>query len=128
MKRWMTGMTHALMAGRAIVLGEPGVDALQALLVQARLLPTGAAASSAPNLTTLYAAALAASRLRDFDTAAALCARLQAIVASDVRAARAARLLSIELAMLAGRPAQAGAISRPSPPTKSMAATCASAR
>ncbi len=98
---------HAMMAGRARVLGEPGVDDLRAMVAQARQpLPQ---ASAHQRLSALYAGTLSAGRLRDPKTANTLIAQLEASVSADAAALQAVRLLRIELAQLAGQTAQAAA-------------------
>jgi predicted Zn-dependent protease len=90
-----------MVAARARVLSNPGVDALRALLTEA----DGAklATLAAPRqVAALYGAALAASRLRDFPAAKAYLDRLTALVRSDARAARLSRLLEAEMALAAG--------------------------
>ena len=101
-------LEHAMVAARASVLSNPGVDALRAwapLVAGAGFgkldLPRQAAA--------LYGATLAAMRLRDLPSAASLQAKLAdltrvdptraAPLLADGRAARLARLLAVELAL-----------------------------
>ena len=97
---------HALMAGRARALGQPGVEALQARIAEARRLP--AAASAAQSLPVLYAAAWAAARLRDAGAVQGFMQRLWPLVAGDVQAQRVLRLLSVEVAEMLGQPPQPG--------------------
>jgi predicted Zn-dependent protease len=105
-------MLHSLMSARARVLGSPGVDVLRNMQQQASrdmaspvpgssADPSGAAASLAGNL---YAAALAASRLREPAAAAAFLTRLQAVVAGQPRAQDQVALLAMELDLQAGKP------------------------
>jgi len=68
-----------------------------------------AKAPAAQQAGTLYAAALAASDLRDFKDARALVARLVTRSTGDAAAARLARLLSAEIELAAGNP-QAAAV------------------
>ncbi len=99
-------LDHAMAAGRARVLSNPGVDGLRAAVAEA----DAAGFSAAPvsrQATVLYAAALAASRLRDAPRAAALATRLQTLAARDAAGLRLARLLAAELALAAGDPSQA---------------------
>lgn len=95
-----------LLAGRARVLGRPGVDVLRAWAGE----PAQAGferLSLARRAGALYAAALAQAELRDLPQARALAAQLAATVAADQRALRQARLLQAELALQAGEPARA---------------------
>ncbi len=95
-----------LLAGRARVLGRPGVDVLRAWAGE----PAQSGFEQLPlarRAGALYAAALAQAELRDLGQAQALAARLAALVASDARAAHQARLLQTELALQAGAPARA---------------------
>ncbi|WP_408004093.1 M48 family metalloprotease [Ramlibacter alkalitolerans] len=92
---------HALMAGRARVFSNPGVDALRAMVAEADA--SGFAALPRPRqLGILYAATLAASRLRDPAATRRLLARLDAAAASDTAAQRLARLLAGEIALAEG--------------------------
>ena len=105
---------HAMVAARARVLSNPGVDALRAWLVEA----DGAAlASLAParQAAALYGAALAASRLRAPAPAQRYLERLTALVRPDARAARLSRLLAAEIALAAGDAAQATALLNANP-------------
>lgn len=92
---------HAMMAARARVLGDPGVDALRAMQAQAqRTSPSGQLAPQ--DAGALYAGALAAGRLRDLGLARSLASRLQSAVVGNPRAANAADLLALELDLQAG--------------------------
>ena len=80
---------HAMMAARARILGAPGVDALHAMVLEARnrasalpALTTPASAASSRDVGALYAGVLAAAQLRDF--------------------AGARELLGVEIDLLAG--------------------------
>ncbi|MGE4240237.1 M48 family metalloprotease [Ramlibacter sp.] len=97
---------HAMMAGRARVISNPNVDALRAQLGEPNM---GTFASLAPSRQAgvLYAAALAASRLRDGAAAQTWLARLGAVAAGDPAGARLARLLGAEIALAAGDPSKA---------------------
>ncbi|HSW19238.1 MAG TPA: M48 family metalloprotease [Ramlibacter sp.] len=98
-------MDHAMIASRARVLARPGVDQLRLAVDSAG---SGEFARSAPaqQAGTLYAAALSASQLRDFQAARDLAARLVTLAAGNA-AARLARLLSAEIELAAGTPARA---------------------
>jgi predicted Zn-dependent protease len=102
-------LLHAMMAGRARVMSNPGADALRSYLKEAE------SAQAAPNRArqagALYAGALASSRLRDFGTANRLVTRLASLAAGDADAVRASTLLSAEVAFLSGEPARAMALS-----------------
>ena len=86
---------HSMMAARAKVLAEPGVDALRALLQDAQKLTAGAG--------SLYGGVMAATKLREFATALRLVDKLNttALTQPDVR--RAASLLQIEVELVAER-------------------------
>jgi len=104
---------HAMMAARARVLVEPGVDVLRALttdgqrVLGAKAAPslTGAAphASDAAAAGSLYAGAFAAAKMRDFGLARTLASRLQSLSAGNTEAGRAVDLLVAELELLAGK-------------------------
>ena len=94
---------HALIAARARVLANPGVDALRAWLQEAsgtELASQGLVREAA----ALYGAALAASRLREFGQARALVQRLLARVRHDSDAFRLAQLLQSEISLAQGEP------------------------
>jgi predicted Zn-dependent protease len=100
---------HAMVAQRARVLSNPGVDALQAIAQEAR----GAqfsTLSTARQAAVLYGSALASSRLREFEQARTQLQRLTDLVRADVRAARLANLLSVEVALAFGDKAPAAAL------------------
>lgn len=100
---------HAMVAARARVLSNPGVDALRALLAEAG--GTQLATLAAPRqAAVLYGAALAAGRLRDFANARVYLDRLTGLVHADPRAARLSRLLEAEMALAAGDAARATAV------------------
>ena len=96
----MSTPEHAMIAARARVLSNPGVDALRAVATEAD-------GNHLANLATarqagvLYGAALAASQLRDFSNAWEYLGRLTALVRSDAPAARLSRLLEAEVAVAA---------------------------
>jgi predicted Zn-dependent protease len=91
-------LEHALMAARARVLANPGVDALRAMLAEAE--SSGLAAlPRVRQANVLHAAALAALRLRDTASIARLLARLEAVVAGDAAGQRIGRLLAAEVAL-----------------------------
>lgn len=91
-------LEHAMVSGRARVIANPGVDALRAAVAEA----DAASFAGLPRprqAGVLYAATLAASRLRDAPTVARLQARLEAAAGSDAPAQRLAKLLAAEIAM-----------------------------
>lgn len=98
-------LLHSLMSARARVLSSPGVDALRAMQLQAsRELAASSAAKPESAAASLYAGALAASRLREAAAAEAFLARLQVSVADAPRAQEQVTFLAIELALQAGKP------------------------
>ncbi len=94
-------MEHAMMAARARVLSDPGVDILRqwAAEPQAATFTTFAKSRQA---AVLYGAALASAKLRDPARAMAHVQRLKIVVASDLSASRVANLIAAELALAAG--------------------------
>lgn len=89
---------HAMIAARARVLSNPGVDALRAFIAEAGG-NQFATLASARRVGVLYGAVLAASQLRDFSHAKEYQERLTALVRSDASAARLSRLLAAEVAL-----------------------------
>lgn len=97
---------HLLIAARARVLSNPAVDALHHWVQEAE--PARLARQPvAQQASVLYAATLAASRLRSFDQADALGQRLREAARSDALAARQVRLLLAEVALARGNAPQA---------------------
>ena len=96
----------AIMAVRARVLSNPGVDALRAIVSQADSADL-ANQAIARQAGMLYGASLAASRLRDAAAARHALARLKEPVRDDAAGRRLARLLEAEIALAAGDSAQA---------------------
>ena len=88
-------MLHSMMATRAKVLTEPGVDALRAMLQDAQSLTAGAG--------SLYGGAMAAAKLRDFALAQRLIDRLSTAASTSPAALRATGLLQTEVDLLAER-------------------------
>jgi predicted Zn-dependent protease len=114
---------HGMMAARARVLGDPGVDTLRLMVDEGRrtLMATApsaftaAAGLSPAQAASLYGGAFAASRLREHALASSLAARLKTLVASlpgAVSASSAAGLLAVELDFEAGQLAEAAALTR----------------
>ena len=97
-------LEHAIISARARVLSNPGVDTLRQWVAEAGSAAPGVL-PPARAVAVLYAGALAAARLRDFTSAQAMLARLSASTEADVDAARLARLLAVEVALLSGQPA-----------------------
>ena len=94
-------LAHALVAARARVLSNPGVDALRQWIAE----PQGTGFASQPparRAGALYAAALGSSQLRDATGARAASKKLQALVQSDPPALRLAQLLAAEIELAAG--------------------------
>jgi predicted Zn-dependent protease len=96
-----TTLDHAMAAGRARVLSNPAVDSLRAMVAEAAA-GTFAGLPRARQAGVLYAAAFAASRLREPATAARLLGRLDGVVSGDSPAERQARLLGAEIALAQG--------------------------
>lgn len=98
---------HAMMAARARVLADPGVDVLRTMLAEAQRQPPPVPAAAQPSVTdirssgVLYAGALAAARLRDFALARSLMERLSALSAATPAATKVV-LLSLEVDQMAG--------------------------
>jgi predicted Zn-dependent protease len=94
-------LEHAMVAARARVLSNPGVDALRAWAVDADA--KNLAGTPAPRqAAALYGATLAGMRLRDFPQAGRFLTRLAELTRADAPAARQTRLLGAELALAAG--------------------------
>jgi predicted Zn-dependent protease len=96
-----TTLDHAMAAGRARVLSNPAVDSLRAMVAEAGA-GTFAGLPRARQAGVLYAAAFAASRLREPATAARLLGRMDGVVSGDSPAQRQARLLAAEIALAQG--------------------------
>lgn len=111
---------HAMMAARARVLADPGVDVLRPMVAEAQqfagtsqstvsVLATDKASVGVRGAGALYGGALAAARLRDFGLAQRLIDRLQVLAASNPANAdspgvsQAIELLSLEVDLLAGK-------------------------
>jgi predicted Zn-dependent protease len=97
-----------MMAARAQVLANPGIDVLRALAAQADA--TALVATSAVRQAgVLYGAVMAEQRQRNIAAARQNLARLQALTASmpDASTQRVVRLLAAELALTAGDTATA---------------------
>ena len=87
---------HVMMAARARVLAEPGVDVLR--LWAAEPQAAGFATfSKSRQVASLYAAALATLKLREPNRANDYVSRLKIAVASDIYASYATKLIAIEI-------------------------------
>ncbi len=105
-------MAQSMLTARAQVLSNSGVDSLRAWASLAAPIPLQPGANLLieernRQASTLYGAALAASRLRDFTSAAAQLAKLSALTQDDLAGGRLYRLLAAELALAAGDVPQA---------------------
>lgn len=102
-------LEHGMVAARARVLSNPGVDVLRGWIAE----PDGPAFAALPALrqaSVLYAATLAAARQRDFAKARGLLGRLTPLTAADPAAARLTRLLTAEIEWTAGDAARTVAL------------------
>ncbi len=96
-----TSSEHAMVAARARVLANPGVDTLRQWIAE----PKGSGFQSQPlprRAAALYAAALASSQLRDAANARLVARQLDDLVRQDPAAHRLARLLTAEIELAAG--------------------------
>jgi predicted Zn-dependent protease len=99
-------MDHAMIAARARVLSNMGIDALRSWAIDVE--PARAPGMHPAVLAgALYGATLAALKMRDFDAAQATWVRLDQLTPSDPEAARIVRMLGAELALARGNPARA---------------------
>ena len=103
-------LLHAMMAARASILAVPGVDALGAMVAEARhrvadvaALQTPASPANIRDAGALYGGTLAAAQLRDFVTARSLLERLRPLAAGMAPAHKPVELLALELDLLEGR-------------------------
>ena len=107
-------LEHAMVSARAQVLSNSGVDALRAWAALAAGVPEPSAAVLTPEMRyrqtgTVYGAALAAMKLRDFAASAPHLSKLTALTANDAFAARLAYLLAAEIALTDGNGSKAAA-------------------
>jgi predicted Zn-dependent protease len=96
---------HAMMAARARVLANPGVDGLHPLIAEAQRFTRPAAAVPAwteRDVGVLYAGALAASQLRDHALARNLVAKLKWAATQSPAPADPVEWLALEVEMAAG--------------------------
>jgi len=94
-------LEHAMVAARARVLSNPGVDTLRQWIAE----PQGTGFASQPALrraAALYAAALASSQLRDARGARAHAGKLEDLILPDPEARRLGQLLRAEIELAAG--------------------------
>lgn len=98
---------HAMMAARARVLADPGVDALRPLVADAQRvsLPAAGAALTVRDAGALYAGALAASRLRDHALARSLVGKLKSAPTPSSAVAEPVEWLALEIELVAGNTA-----------------------
>lgn len=102
----VTTPLHAMMSARALVLTNPGIDTLRGLSVQA----ASTSVATAPlwrQAGTLYAAAMAEMRQRDWVNARRTLARLEALPLTESAAQRVVLLFKAELALQSGEAMQA---------------------
>ena len=98
---------HAMMASRARVLADPGVDALRNMVSEAQRfaipgLPAPSASTEVRGASAVYAGALSAAMLRDFALAQSLATRLGVLSKENPAAAHTVDLLSLEIDLMAG--------------------------
>ena len=99
-------LEHAIVAARARVLSNPGVDTLRQWIAE----PQGTGFAGQPpsrRVAVLYAAALANSQLRDPAAARAMAQKLDALTVQDPRAERLVQLLNAEIELAAADATQA---------------------
>lgn len=102
----VTTPLHAMMSARALVLTNPGLDALRGMSLQA----ASSTLTTAPlwrQAGTLYAAAMAEMRQRDWDSARRTLLRLEALPITELSAQRVVLLFKAELALQSGDAMQA---------------------
>ena len=96
---------HAMMAARARVLSDPGVDALRAMVAQAKLQTQPYKAVALQQITAAgvwYAGALASAKFRDFNLARSFTEKLKILSLENAQARKVSDLLSVELDLMAG--------------------------
>ena len=99
----LADLEHAMVAARARVLANPGVDALRLWMAEPE--SAGFARQPAPRrAAALYTAALASNQLREFSAARSAQARLHAVVRGDAAAQRQSQRLAAEIELAAGLP------------------------
>jgi len=103
---------HVMMAARARVLSDPGVDALRAMVAQAKLQTQPGKAMALQQVTAAgvwYAGALAAAKFRDFALARSFTEKLKILFVENPQARKVSDLLSLELDLMAGTVSPAAA-------------------
>jgi predicted Zn-dependent protease len=106
-------LVHAIMVGRSRVLSNPGMDGLRSYVTDGQG-ATGNPSQRVREVTVLYAAALASSKLRDPAAAGKFADKLASLTARDAAAARLTNLLKAEIALEAGDAQRAAALIDPS--------------
>lgn len=99
-------LEHAMVAARARVLANPGVDTLRQWIAE----PQGSGFAALPasrRVGVLYAAALGSNQLRDAAGARTAAKKLEDLVRNDAAAHRLAKLLAAEIELAAGDAAAA---------------------
>jgi len=96
-------LAHAMLAARAGVLARPEVDNLRAMIARADA--AAAPRAAPPQAVLLYAAALAAMQLREYERAQSYVDRMRPLIQTDAQAAYQWRLLAAELAHARGQAA-----------------------
>ncbi len=99
-------LEHAMVAARARVLANPGVDTLRQWIAE----PQGSGFAALPasrRVGALYAAALGSNQLRDAAGARTAAKKLEDLVRNDAAAHRLAKLLAAEIELAAGDAAAA---------------------
>jgi predicted Zn-dependent protease len=105
-------MVHLMMAGRAKVLSNPGVDLLRSYVAAEALRPDNN--NRAKEAGVVYAAALAHMKLRDTKAALALTRRLSELTAGNPEAMRQTQLLIAQISLEAGDAGPAEALAEAS--------------
>ena len=94
-------LQHAMMAARARVLAEPGVDVLRQWAAEPQA-SSFATFSESRQIASLYAAILANIKLRDFARASEQKNKLKTIVAADLIALEAIQIIAIDISLATG--------------------------
>jgi predicted Zn-dependent protease len=102
-------LQHAMMAARARVLAGPGIDVLRLWVAEPQAAGF-ATLSKSRQVAGLYAAALAAIQLRDLNRANDYIGRLKIVVADDLYAVYATKLIATEALLIANDNAAALAL------------------
>jgi len=104
-------ITHGMMAARARILADPGVDGLRSWLQEAALsTPSMLKHQQAKQVSVRYGAVLASMKMRDLPAAQRWLDELTALTRFDKEAGRLSRLLGIELALQQGDVARAASL------------------